>query len=117
MARIAIDFDDSLVGIGDDGEVYPIPGAREQLQALRSDGHAIVIYTCRITIARRDGRLAEELAELEDMLAAFDLQYDEIYIGDKLIADAYVDDRAIPFRGDWPATGRDLTAFLRKRRF
>ena len=29
------------------------------------------------------------------------MYYDEIFPGEKLVADYYIDDRAVPFQGNW----------------
>lgn len=113
LAIIAVDFDGTLVGESPDGELFPIAGAREALTELRRQGHRIVIHTCRTTLANDDGMLTQEVDLIEQTLADFAIPFDEIYVGDKLIADAYVDDRAVPFRGRWDETSTAVLDHLR----
>jgi hypothetical protein len=98
---IAVDFDETLVDYTADGEPVPMPGAADAMAELRAKGFHLVVHTCRTTIARENGTLPEELGFIADTLDAFGIVFDEIWEGDKMIADLYIDDRAIPFRGDW----------------
>jgi hypothetical protein len=112
VAVVAVDFDNTIFQEDDQGNLELVPEAREALEELRSQGHHIVIHTCRTTVARELGRLTKELAWLEETLARHDVAYDEIHAGDKMIADAYVDDRAVAFRGDWSRTLSELENHL-----
>lgn len=116
MAVVAVDFDNTLFEESAEGDVVPIEGAREALAELRQNGHHVVIHTCRTTVAREEGNLADEIAWIEEMLHANGMPFDEIYVGDKMIADAYVDDRAVAFRGDWVDALESLETHLASRR-
>ncbi len=104
MVTVAVDFDDTLVCYDEHGGMYPAPNARESLLRLRKMGCKVIIYTCRTTVARSKGSLESEIDFISNVLEEFDFHYDEIFIGDKLIADIYIDDRAVPYRGDWDDT-------------
>ena len=99
--RIAIDFDGTLVTQNSDGEFYPISGAKEALEILAAQGCQIIIHTCRTGIAWRDGYLNEEIELIKNTLNRFSIPFHEIFAGDKLIADRYIDDRSVPYKGDW----------------
>ncbi len=101
VAVIAVDFDHTLIAENAFGEVTPMPGAREAMEKLRADGHRIIIHTCRIGIAADRGFLRQEVRFIEDVLDDFQIPYDEIWLGPKMVADYYVDDRAVSFEGDW----------------
>lgn len=103
MAVIAVDFDNTLIE-SEDGYYYALPGAKESLRRLREDGHKIIIYTCRTGIAAADGQLSQEIEFIKRCLAEFDIEYDEIFLGEKLIANIYIDDRAVSYEGDWEET-------------
>ena len=109
-AVIAIDFDGTLVTVNADGEYEPIAGAREALEDLRDRGVKVVIHTCRTGLASRNHTLRLELDFIAAKLNEFGIPFDEIYAGEKLVADFYVDDRSIGFRGDWAQTLIDLDA-------
>ncbi len=107
-AVIAVDFDGTLFDLGQDGHLHLIPGAKEALKDLRMQGHRIVIYTCRTGIAHKHGKLMQEVSFIKKILNSHDLEYDEIFMGEKIVADVYVDDRAVPFAGDWNEAFRKI---------
>lgn len=113
MRVVAVDFDNTLVEEGEGGMSSPVPGGAEALAALRAQGYWIVIHTCRIGIARRDGTLQDEIALVEELLNAFGIPFDEIYLGEKMVADVYIDDRAVAFEGDWDAAVAKTKRMLR----
>ena len=112
MATIAVDFDNTLANQDAEGNIWPVEGAREAMISLHQLGHVLIIHTCRTTEAIAADRLAEEVAFIEDFLHYFQIPFDQIFVGPKLIADAYVDDRAVSFRGDWPETLQQLIRYV-----
>ncbi len=101
MFTIAVDFDNTLIERDENGFFLPAPGAAEAMQRLREKGCRIVIYTCRTGIAAKNRSLTEEITFIESMLTEHNIVFDDIFLGEKMIADFYIDDRAIPYRGDW----------------
>ena len=104
LARtIAWDFDGVLhpytngwTGSTPDDEP-PVPGVRDVLAALQADGYRQVVFSTRANhVEGADGIAA--------WLDAHDLArfFDEV-THSKPPAIAYVDDRAVPFVGDWAA--------------
>jgi len=92
----AIDFDDTLVS-ENDGKM--IPGAREALTYLKKAGWRIVIWTHR-----------SDLDKVEAALKKFKIPYDHINedpehdgpgASRKVYFNVTVDDKAIPFNGNW----------------
>jgi hypothetical protein len=91
---------DTLIG-------EPVSGMRELLSSLRDKGVKIIIFTCR---GAHDTKLWAD---------RHDIPYDWINInGDdyyqnigKPLADIYVDDRAICFKGDVDQLARDIDSF------
>ncbi len=106
MATIAVDFDDTLIDEMEDGVFCAYQGAAEALTELRAQGHKIVIYTCRIGLAQARGRdfLRKEILAIEQALKENEIPYDSIFMGEKMVADVYIDDRAIRFTGNWEET-------------
>lgn len=101
---VAIDFDNTLVELLDSGHYILKPGAAEAIQALKNKGCTIVIHTCRIGIAKGAGNIKEVVDNIQSILDQFDIPFDMIHMGTKVVADAYIDDRAVAFTGDWDRT-------------
>ncbi len=110
-----MDLDGTLIREDAQGRIIALPGARETMRRWRQMGHRIVIHTCRISLARDADRLDEELQLVTALLADLDIEYDEIFVGDKMVADAYVDDRAVSFAGDWGETHQAVLSLLERR--
>lgn len=91
---VCIDLDGTVCDTRD-GTDYaaaaPLPGAAEALRALRRAGFAVVLYT-----ARHFNHWQTTCRWLEQ----HGIEYDQLAFG-KPPARFYVDDRAIPFAGDW----------------
>lgn len=108
---IAIDFDNTIVDWVD-SECVLKRGARQAMQRLKDLGCTIIIHTCRIGIAKETGNVAVVIEEIKRILEDFEIPYDSIHLGTKVIADAYIDDRAVAFRGDWSQACDDTEKLL-----
>ncbi len=119
---VAVDFDGVIHSYEkgwQDGSIYgtPIPGAFEALRKLMEDYYVFIFTT------RNCQQIAEWLesygftTSTDDSRFAHDLIWDGSFWGtegvllitnQKLGAIAYIDDRAIRFRGDWRETLAEL---------
>lgn len=95
LKRVCVDFDYTLVR-GD----QPIEGAKEALRKLKDMGYVIIIHSCN------------NKGWIERVMHDNELPYDYIYDSNndrgKPIANWYIDDRAIGFRGDWNAVLEEI---------
>lgn len=109
---VAVDFDNTIVETLETGSYLLKKGAAEALRSLKSKGCTIVIHTCRIGIAKGNGDLAEVIETIQRVLEEFDVPYDSIHLGTKVVADAYIDDRAVTFRGNWTDTQKEAERLI-----
>jgi len=112
---VAVDFDNTIAeyhgwsGIGEFGE--PIQNAKWALDLMKKQlGYTIIIYTCRL-----------EIPAVKEYLDKHEIPYDYVNHNPKnseldlhpmkIIADIYIDDRAIGFNGSWNETIAEVTKF------
>ncbi len=104
---VIADYSKGFQGVGKFGD--PIPGASTILHKLRLEGWKIIIFTSR-------GE--------EDLVAKYlhkhDIPFDEINKNSdshpkmnqgKPVADIYLDDRGLTFRGNWEETYNEIINF------
>ena len=82
----------------------PIHGTREAIQRLRKS-FRVVIHSARCATE-------EGCAAIEAWLSKHEIEVDEV-ARFKPPAAVYVDDRAVPFRGDWNEAIADIHQFRR----
>lgn len=103
--RIMVDFDGVIHSYDkgwQGGKIYgtPIPGAKETIDQLK-ETYEIIIFTTRASKQHNIKPAAGEQVEaVRSWLNKHDIYFDRI-TAEKLGAIAYIDDRAIGFRGSW----------------
>ncbi len=108
VKTVCLDFDGVIhsYGSGWKGETHipdpPIHGVRDAIRHLRKR-YRVVIHSART-------RSEEGCQAVADWLAKHDIEVDEI-CSHKPPAFVYVDDRAIPFGGDWDHTIAEINDF------
>lgn len=107
---IAVDLNGTILAASGPRSVaefgQPNPGAKEVLERLRLEGYTIIIHS-----------VWGNKKEIADYLASYEIPYDHINwnpkqpvgtnIG-KPLAEAYIDDRAIHFNGNWEAVYAEI---------
>ncbi|MDP2189397.1 MAG: hypothetical protein Q8J69_12025 [Sphingobacteriaceae bacterium] len=114
---IAVDFDGVIHAYSkgwNGGAIYdpPVPGTREAMQALRDKGYKIYIFSTRSNKMFRKKDEIDQDAAMKAYLAEHEIPYDKIWTFGKPMADIYLDDRAIGFRGDWNEALNDINNFV-----
>ena len=98
-----------------DGSIYdePSPGAKEAMQELREIGYKIVIFSTRAFDRTVKGvKEHSQFIAMTDWLHRYDIPYDSIWMDiGKPMGHAYLDDRAIQFRGNWRESIQAINTF------
>lgn len=110
--RICFDLDGVISELKQGDQSYadlkPIDGAIEKIQALKDDGHYIIIHTAR-RMRTHKGNLPGVIADIGkitlDWLAKYEIPYDEILFG-KPWAHVYIDDNGFRFE-NWDQISDD----------
>ena len=106
--RIIVDFDGTICGFEFPDCGPPEPGVREALLQLHDLGFEIAIHSCRTSFyweGQPDwpNRMSSYRIIINYM-AEYDLYYDSIIMDenvDKPIAEFYIDDRGVSYKGNW----------------
>ena len=111
MKRLGIDFDNTIIhwaNFPEFGEL--IDGAKEALEKIKDMGFYISIFSCRTSkeVFKHLIDRVEQVRKIEEYMKEHNLIYDEILMRDKPVANYYIGDEAIGFRGNWEETINEL---------
>jgi histidinol phosphatase-like enzyme len=101
---IVIDFDGTLCKFAFPEVGDPEPGVRAALQTLKDMGYFIKIHSCRTATYWKRQNRASHILLMVNFLEKNKIPFDEIIVEDNMdkpIADFYIDDRAISYKGNW----------------
>ena len=117
IMTIAVDFDGVIHAYSkgwNGGAIYdpPVPGTREALQALKDKGWKIYIFSTRTNKMFRKKDEEDQEVAMKRWLAEHQIPFDKIWTFGKPMADVYLDDRAIGFRGDWSSSLQEIENFV-----
>ena len=102
---VCVDFDGTITQWGGLDAENPVlqPGVVEAMRALRTAGKRIVIFSSRLSYKwlQYEGRTEyDQYHYIRDILSKNDIPFDDI-TSEKVPAEAYIDDMAVGFRGNW----------------
>lgn len=114
MKTICIDIDGTICAYegwkGSDSFGQVLPGAADAILRLHEDGWFVIIFSTRADKNR-----------IEAFLNANNIYFDAINenpnqpenaLGGKVLADVYLDDRAITFKGNWEDAYSEIISFV-----
>lgn len=101
---VCVDFDATMFPWGPliDHEAKPLPGAKEAIRAFNDAGWTVVIFTSRMSQTWLDDAGEDQRTHIDyitGLCARNGIPFDYI-TGEKVPAQAYIDDKAIEFTGD-----------------
>jgi len=113
---IAIDFDGVIHAYSrgwQGGEIYdpPVIGTREALTELREKGWKIYIFSTRTNKIYHKNDHPPQEERMKTYLEEHGIPYDKIWSFGKPMADIYLDDRALNFRGKWVDSLQEIEQF------
>ena len=113
---IAIDFDGVIHSYSrgwQGGEIYdlPVEGTREALTELRAKGWKIYIFSTRTNKIYHKNDHPPQEERMKIYLEEHGIPYDKIWSFGKPMADIYLDDRALNFRGKWDDSLQEIEQF------
>ena len=114
--KIAIDFDGVIHEYSkgwNGGEIYdpPVVGAKEALEALKAKGHTLYLFTTRTNTMFRKKDEPDQKVMIEEWMKRNEIPFDKIWTFGKPMADLFIDDRALSFKGDWKDTLEQVDVF------
>jgi hypothetical protein len=114
--KIAIDFDGVIHEYSkgwNGGEIYdpPVVGAKEALEALKAKGHTLYLFTTRTNTMFRKKDEPDQKIMIEAWMKKHEIPFDKIWTFGKPMADLFIDDRALSFKGDWNDTLEQVEVF------
>lgn len=107
---IAIDFDGTICDWAFPHCGAPKAGVKEAIDKLK-DKYEIVISSCRTCAYFKDHPDTPTIVQsMIDYLKEHQIYYDRIDMGNegKVLAIAYIDDRAVPFKNNWREIAESL---------
>ncbi len=113
---IAVDFDGVIHRYSkgwNGGEIYDetVQGTKESLTKLKELGHKIYIFSTRSNkIFHKKGGIDQQ-KQMKEWLEKNQIPYDKIWGFGKPMADIFIDDRALSFKGDWNQTLKEVNDF------
>jgi len=113
---IAIDFDGVIHSYSrgwQGGKIYdpPVEGTREALTELRAKGWKIYIFSTRTNKIYHKNDHPPQEERMKTYLEEHGIPYDKIWSFGKPMADIYLDDRALNFRGKWVDSLQEIKQF------
>ena len=109
--RLVIDFDNTISHWNNFPEFgEPVDGTKEALEEIKNMDFYISIFTCRTSkeVFKNLIDRTEQVRKIKEYMNKHNLIFDEILLVDKPVANYYIGDEAIGFRGNWKNTIDEL---------
>jgi hypothetical protein len=111
MGKVAVvDFDKTIINSKFPGMGTPMPGAKEGLEELKRLGFEINILSCRTSpeVYKHEIDRTDQVRQMEQWMKDNNIPFDRVLNLHKPLADLYVDDCGVGFRGNWEKTIEEI---------
>ncbi len=107
---LVVDFDGVICEhrFPDVGE--PTEGVQEALDTLRKAGYRIVIHSCRTSFKFKNVLIGDQFDRIKEYMKHYKLPFDDVWVPDKPIGVAYIDDKAMKFKNNWGEIAENLVS-------
>lgn len=99
--KIVVDFDGTIADDVFPDMGTPQGGVIEALTRLKKAGFDIIIHSCRTGSYFKDILDENQFERIKEFMSFYNIPYDDIWVPDKPIASAYIDDKAIRYKDNW----------------
>ncbi len=79
----------------------PSEGVQEALNTLKKAGYRIVIHSCRTSFKFKNLLVGDQFERIKDYMKCYELPFDNIWVPDKPIGIANIDDKGKNFDNNW----------------
>jgi hypothetical protein len=113
---LVVDFDGVICEhrFPDVGE--PTEGVQEALDTLREAGYRIVIHSCRTSFKFKNLLIGDQFDRIKEYMNYYKLSFDDVWVPDKPIGVAYIDDKAMNFKNNWGEITEELLSKSRRHK-
>ena len=95
--------------------VFLMPENRQKaFRKLRKAGYHIIIHSCRTSFQFKDLLIGNQFDRIKEYMKYYKLNFDDVWMPDKSIGVAYIDDRAINYKSNWGEITEKLLTKSRK---
>ena len=79
----------------------PTEGVQEALNTLRKAGYRIVIHSCRTSQKFKNVLIGDQFDRIKEYMKYHKLPCDDVWLPDKPVGVAYIDDNGMNFNNNW----------------
>ena len=107
--KIVVDFDGTIADDVFPDIGNPKEGVIEALNKLKEAGFEITIHSCRTGSYLKETLPDDQYETIKKFMDYYKIPFDQIWVPDKPIASAYIDDKAIRYENNWDEIVNNLT--------
>jgi len=87
---------------------------QEALETLQKAGYRIIIHSCRTSFKFKNLLIGDQFDRIKEYMKYYKLPFDDVWVPDKPIEVAYINDKAMNFNNNWGDITEKLISKSRK---